>query len=127
MSETLLGVLIGGAIASIVPIINIILEHHRWKRQAKLEFLKQERSQLTNLYSEIYKNLSVALDKNAYPIDLATNIEIFLPKEINEEFWKLMEKNKKGETNKRTILYNVSADMKINLKKIDDEIKKLID
>ena len=126
MSEALLGVLIGGFIASIVPIINLTLEHRRWKRQAKLEFLKQERTRLTQLYSELYEELSAALNDNNYPIDMATSIQIFLSDEINKEFWSLMKKNKKDRVDKQTTLFNISAEMKIHLKKIDDEIRELI-
>jgi hypothetical protein len=50
MSDILLGVIIGGLIASITPIVMIILDHRRWQRQSKPEqqesagksFLKNE-------------------------------------------------------------------------------------
>ena len=42
MSETLNGVIWGGIIASIIPITTLVLNHLRWKKEAKLEYLKSE-------------------------------------------------------------------------------------
>ena len=39
MSDILLGVIIGGLIASVTPIVMIILDRKRWERQATLEQL----------------------------------------------------------------------------------------
>ena len=45
MSEALIGVIIGGAIASISPIVQLYFGHLHWKRDAKLAYLKEERQQ----------------------------------------------------------------------------------
>ena len=40
MFDTLLGVIIGGLIASITPIVMINSDHRRWQRQSTLEHLR---------------------------------------------------------------------------------------
>ena len=48
MGEVLIGVIIGGLIASIAPITTLIIDHKRWKKEAQLEYLKSERKRLSD-------------------------------------------------------------------------------
>jgi hypothetical protein len=67
MPDILLGVIIGGLITSITPIIMIILDHRRWKRQARLEQRRLERKRLEKVFRENLKRFSKAISENSYP------------------------------------------------------------
>ena len=43
MSETLWGVLIGGLLASIMPLVTVARDERRWQKEQKLSFLRDER------------------------------------------------------------------------------------
>ena len=43
MSETLIGVIIGGIIASIAPVFTLAVDHRRWRRESRLTYLMSER------------------------------------------------------------------------------------
>ena len=127
MSEILLGVIIGGLIASIAPIINMSLEHRRWKRQAKLEYLKQERQRFNDLYTKTYEKLSRAISENKYSVDLATTVDILMSKEISEYFWGFIRAEKKNAKAGQLALFNITSMMKKHIAQFDDEIRKLIE
>ncbi len=122
MSETLKGVILGGIIASITPVITLLLNHFRWKKDAKLEYLKSERRRLEQLYSETMESLSEAMGKNQYSTKILSDIMILMPKNISDEFHSWM---KKGEDPTKGHM-NIAVEMKKSLAEIDNQIKELI-
>jgi uncharacterized membrane protein YccC len=65
LSDTLIGVIIGGMIASITPLVMLILDHRRWQRESKLEHLRSERKRLEIMFKENLQRLSKAIAKNS--------------------------------------------------------------
>ena len=84
MSDTLLGVIIGGLIASITPIVMIILNHRQWKRQSALEQLRFERRRLEKIFRGNLKRFSKAITENSYPSDMIMD---FI--RVSQKFFKL--------------------------------------
>lgn len=130
MSEALLGVLVGGFIASIAPIVNLFLENRRWQRQTKLEFLKSERSRLEDVYARTYAGLvkMFTAEKSSFEenIEMSGDLFVMLPKEVGEEFMNYAEKEERTKRDSQHLLFKVNMHMKDSLAKIDDDIKKLI-
>ena len=126
MFDTLLGVIIGGLIASTTPIVMIILDHRRWKRQSTLEQLRFERKRLEKIFRENLKRLSRAITENSYPSDMIMDFILTMPKEVSANFKDfLADPNKTDAECKKAYIKVVSA-MKKTLSDIDSNIEKII-
>ena len=126
MSETLVGVLIGGLIASIAPIANLYFESKKWKRDSQLEYLKQERERLSTLFEDTLDELANAMIENSYSSKMTSEITILMPKEVSEKFMSFMDEKDKTESNCKTAYLGIAVEMKKCLKDIDDKISNLI-
>ena len=126
MLDILLGVIIGGLIASMAPIVMIILDHRRWKRQSTLDQLRFERKRLEKIFRENLKRYSKAITENSYPSDMIMDFILTMPNEVSiifKEF--LADPNKTDEKCKKVYLKVVSTMKKI-LSDIDKRIENMI-
>ena len=126
MLDTLLGVIIGGMIASVTPIVMLILDRKRWHRQSTLEQLRFERKRHEKIFRENLKRFSKAIAENSYPSDMIMDFILTMPNEISiifKEF--LADPNKTDEKPKKTYL-NVISSMKKILSDIDKKIENII-
>ena len=126
MSDILIGVIIGGVIASITPFVMLILDHRRWQRESKLEYLKSERKRLEKIFRENLKRFGKAIAENSYPSDMMMDFLLTMPKEISiifKEF--LADPNKTDEKCKKAYIIIISS-MKKTLSDIDSKIENII-
>jgi len=124
--EALLGVIIGGLIASIAPIITLIANHGRWKWEAKLEYLRAERHRLEELYRETLDKLDKAMAENKYPSQMISDICVLMPKPVADRFDTWMSEKNKDATKGQQAYLAICAEMKRSLADIDEKIKELI-
>ena len=82
MSDILLGVIIGGLVASVTPIVMIILDRRRWQQQATLEQLRFERNRLEKVFRENLKRFSKAIAENSFPSDMIMDFILTMPNEV---------------------------------------------
>ena len=126
MSDTLLGVIIGGLIASITPIVMIILDHRRWQRQSKIEQLRFDQRRLERIFRGNLKRFSKAITENSYPSDMIMDFILTMPQEVSAKFKEfLADPNKTDEKCKKAYI-NVVSSMKKILYDIDSKIENLI-
>ena len=126
MSDTLLGVIIGGLIASITPIVMIILDHRRWQRQSKIEQLRFDQRRLERIFRGNLKKFSKAITENSYPSDMIMDFILTMPQEVSTKFKEfLADPNKTDEKCKKAYI-NVVSSMKKILNDIDSKIENLI-
>ena len=126
MPDILLGVIIGGLIASITPIIMIIVDHRRWQRQATLEQLRLERKRLEKMFRENLNRLSKAISENSYPSDMIMDFILTMPKEVSIKFKEFLANPNKTDATCKKILINIILSMKKSLSGIDYQIESLI-
>jgi hypothetical protein len=122
----LIGVFVGGVIAGIAPVANLISNHKRWKREVMLEHLKSERKRMEQLFRETYDKLPDAMANNSYPIHMLPEIMISMPKIVSERFHSWMGDKNKDESKAKEALLDISIEMKKSLAFIDDQIRELI-
>jgi hypothetical protein len=126
MPDLLLGVIIGGLIASLTPIVMIILDLRRWQRQATLEQRRLERQRLEKVFRENLKRFSKAISENSYPSDMIMDFILTMPREVSTKFKEfLADPNKTDATCKKAYI-NVVSSMKKSLSGIDHEIESII-
>ena len=126
MSETLLGVLIGGLIASIAPIASLIFESGRWKLERRLEQLREERARLERLVDDVLPRLGDAMSKNSYPSSMTSDIFALMPKVVSDRFRVWMEEKPKDELKAKHALFDMALEMKRCLAEIDKKIAELL-
>ena len=126
MYDTLLGVIIGALIASVAPIVMIILDNRRWKQQSELEQLRFERRRLEKIFRENLKRFSKAIHENSYPSDMIMDFILTMPKEVSAKFKEFLADPNKTDENCRKAYVNVVSAMKLNLSAIDRKIESII-
>ncbi|MGB5747152.1 MAG: hypothetical protein WBM69_09240 [Desulfobacterales bacterium] len=126
MSDTLIGVIIGGVIASITPLVMLILDHRRWQRESELEHLRSERKRLEKLFRENLKRFSKAIAENNYASDMIMDFLLTMPKEVAVKFKEfLADPNKTDSRSKKTYM-GIVLSMKKILSEIDSKIENII-
>jgi hypothetical protein len=126
MSDTVIGVIVGGLIASIMPIISLIVNHKRWNLETKLEYFKGERKRLENLYSQTLERLNEAMRNNSYPSQMTSDILILMPKVVSDIFNDWMADPEQTHLKGKHTYMNIAVEMKKSLATIDAQIKELI-
>ena len=126
MYDTLFGVIIGGLIASITPIVMIFSDHKRWQQQLALEQLRFERQRLEKIFRGNLKRLSKATNENSYPSDMIMDFILIMPKEVSTKFKEFLANPKKTDATCKKALINVVLSMKKSLSDIDHEIEIII-
>lgn len=126
MTETLQGVIIGGSIASIIPIIAMINDHIKWKKERKIEYLKMKKDKLEQKFKDVYKEISEGKIKEKYPVDVVSDITSILSENVSAEITKFI--YLKSDDHEKVILalYDISRAMKVELKDIEKEIELVI-
>ena len=126
MPDILLGVIIGGLIASITPIIMIILDHRRWKRQARLEQRRLERKRLEKVFRENLKRFSKAISENSYPSDMIMDFILTMPGGVSTKFKEFLANPNKTDATCKKAYISIVSSMKKSLSDIDHEIESII-
>ncbi len=126
MPDILLGVIIGGLIASISPIIMIIFDHRRWQRQATLEQRRLERKRLEKVFRENLKRFSKAISENSYPSDMIMDFILNMPGGVSTKFKEFLANPNKTDATCKKAYINVVSSMKKSLADIDHEIERII-
>jgi type II secretory pathway pseudopilin PulG len=126
MSETLLGVIIGGLIASVAPITMLILDYRRWQRQAMLEQLRLERTRLEKMFRVNLKKLSQAIAENSFPSDMIMDFILTMPKEVSIKFKEFLADPDKTDVKYKKAYISLVSSMKKVLSDIDSRIEDII-
>lgn len=127
MSDALFGVLIGGLIGWVAPLLTLRYGERRWRFETKLAHLKAERDRFEGLYEEALKLFGEGVAKNSYSTSMIADFMVLFPKELGEIFEKHMRNKEKTEESLRRAVLELAAAMKRDLRSRDDEIRKLLD
>ena len=126
MSDTLIGVIIGGLIGSIAPLSTLMLGHHRWKREAKLEYLKSERVRLESMFERTLEQFADGTKTNSYSSNMGSDIMVLMPSEVSERYFDFMKDKDKTELKCKHAYMDLAVEMKKVLLSLDTEIRKVV-
>ena len=124
MSETLIGVLIGGIIASIAPVVQLCVEHRRWRREAYLEYCKSERQRFDELYERLLEEFGDGLKNDSYSSSMVASLETRTPKEVAHVFEDWMKVEDRSEFAQKVAFRNMATAMRRHLASLDEEIRE---
>lgn len=126
MSDTLIGVVIGGIIASIAPVFTLVIDHRRWRRESKLTYLVSERKNLEELYRKNLKRFSKAISENSFSSAMISDFLLAMPKEVSSIFKTFMADPDKTDKKCRQSYVSLAGAMKKSLAEIDNKINAII-
>jgi hypothetical protein len=127
MTEALWGVIIGGLIASVTPVFNVLVESRKWQLSQRTTHLRLRRDQFEKLFDEVYQAL---LDGQAQtglnmPIEIWAKLDLHLPTSVMNELEKLFEEKDRTPEKMRGHLFSIQLAMKASIAKLDREIERL--
>jgi hypothetical protein len=121
--SNLVGVLIGAAVASVVPLVSLYQGAKRWKLEKKVENLRLKHSKLEQLYADVLGRLPEAMASNLYPSTLTAQISVHACAEVRKLFFDRLEKKDRDEaTGKKTFL-DISLAVHKHLAAVEKEIE----
>ena len=86
MNETLIGVVLGGLIGWIAPLLTLRYSERRWKKEALVAILKLERDRMEGLYDRTLQSFLEGATKNSYSSNMTADMLILMPNEVSEIF-----------------------------------------
>jgi hypothetical protein len=126
MSEILIGVIIGGLIASIAPVFTLFIDQRRWRKESKLSYLLSERKNLESLYSKNLKRFSKSIAENSFSSDMISEFLITMPQEVSSTFKDFMTDPNKTEKKCKQFYLDLASAMRKSLNEIDNKIKAIM-
>lgn len=115
-------ILFGAAIASIVPIVTLLINNSKWKTEKRIEHLRNKHERLERIYAEILNVLPDAISNNVYPSQMMSKISIYGSPEARKVFYDFMEDKEKDDQKNREVILNFSLAANEHLLRIENKI-----
>jgi gas vesicle protein len=115
LDNTLIGVIIGGMIGWIAPLLTLRYSERKWKFQAKVEFLQSERDRFERLYERNLERFNQGLVDDSYSSEMSAEISAFMPNEISDLYDAWMVDAEKTELKRKFVYLNMASAMKRDL------------
>ena len=125
MNDTLLGVLLGGLIGWIAPLLTLRYGERRWKFEARLSHLKSERDRFESLYERTVSSIEENASDGTLSIKMLADITVLMPEEVRNAFDLYVESGQKSGTKEKVKYLELVAAMKRDLKARDNAINAL--
>ncbi len=125
MNDTLLGVLVGGLIGWITPLLTLRYSERRWQFEAKLNHLKSERDKFESLYERAVAALEERDDEKLLSIKLLADITVLMPEEVRTAFDLYIESSVDDNPEAKVKYLEFIVAMKNDLKQRDSAIDAL--
>jgi hypothetical protein len=124
--EALIGVLIGAVIGYVAAITTLLVEHRRWRKEFKLQYLITERKRREEQCDKIRELLEKGLSESSYPFELGINMFLRLPEDVGyfiNRAWKDIDRRQPE--GKQELYQKVTLILGAYLAKIDKQIEEL--
>jgi hypothetical protein len=121
--EQILNILLGAVIASIVPVITLIINQKRWKAEKKIELLKLKHDRLELMYTDILSRLSGPIINGVWPSDITSKISIYGSKEVRETYFGHIQDKEKDDFKKKSFYLNISNACNKHIAEIQNQLE----
>lgn len=125
MNEALIGVVVGGLIAWVAPLLTLRYTERRWLFEAKMNYLKSERDRFEKLYEQNLERFLKGLSENNYSSEMSAEVLALMPLEIRDIYVNWMSVKEKDEQKRKSAYLEMALAMKNDLAKRDAEIRAL--
>ncbi len=127
MNDALVGVVIGGLVAWVAPLLTLRYTERRWRFEAKMNYLKSERERFEKLYEINLKRFSEGIEDNSYSSVMSAEVLTIMPKEIKELYVRWIANKEKDESKRKGVYLDMALAMNKDLAKRDSEIRELFE
>ncbi|MGF1705490.1 hypothetical protein [Enterovibrio baiacu] len=121
-----LNILLGAGIASIVPVLTLILNNSRWKKERRIEHLRKKHEKLEKIYLTINEALPQAVANNSYPSTITSLITTYGSERVKETFKDFMLDKGKDVKKGKEFIYSMSSAANEHLLEIDRKIEDIL-
>lgn len=125
ISEALAGVVVGGLIGWVAPLLTLRYGERRWKHEALIAHMKAERDRFEAMYEKNLRLLSEGLNEGSYHITMVSEMIVLSPKEVRDVFQAFMKPGQSADAMRGAYLELASA-MNRDLKVRDAEILEML-
>ncbi|MEN5208652.1 hypothetical protein ABE493_11095 [Stenotrophomonas terrae] len=126
MDSQLWGVLIGAAVASIVPLITLRTTHTQWRLEKRIEILRRRKEGLERIYADIFQKLPAALQERNYPISMMGAISVHASREVRKLYYDHLDSKERDHTKMKHLLLEMTVAANKHIASIDHEVDKLL-
>lgn len=95
--EQIFNILLGAIIASVVPIVTLIINQRKWKIEKKVELLRSKHDRLEVMYADILSKMEDALKNNLWPSDITSKVSVYASREVRDTYFDFIESKEKDE------------------------------
>lgn len=120
------GVLLGAAIASVVPLVTLRTAHAQWRVEKRVEVLRTKKEGLERMYAEVFLLLPAALAERAYPITMMGTISVHASPEFRKLYYDYMDSRERDEEKAKNLLLNLSIASNHHIASIERQIGDLL-
>lgn len=124
--ETILNILLGAIVASIVPIVTLVLNNERWRKEKLVENLRVKHDRLERMYKDILDQLPEAIQDKSYPSDLTSSISVYGSHEVRKLYFDQIDDKEKNEFKLKRTFLDISLAAKTHLAKIEKQIEQTL-
>jgi hypothetical protein len=119
-------ILFGAVTASIVPVLTLVLNNSRWKKERRIEHLRNKHDKLEKVYLSINEALPLAVADNSYPSRITSLIITYGSEKVKKEFTSFMVDKNKTDEKRRSFILSMSAAANEHLREIERKIEDIL-
>jgi hypothetical protein len=126
MENQLLAVLLGAAVASIVPLVTLRTTHAQWRLEKRIDLLRRQKEDLEHMYAEIFEQLPRALHEKSYPITMMGKISVLASQEVRKLYYDHMDSKERDEAKMKHLLLEMAVASNRHIASVEQEIATLL-
>lgn len=126
MENQLWGVIVGAAIASVVPLLTLRTTHAQWRLERRIELLRNRQGELGCHYARIFEQLPSALREKEYPISMMASISVNTSPTVRKLYYDYMDSKERDEAIWKNLLLDMSLAANEHIASIEAEIENLL-
>ena len=126
MADQLLAVLLGAAVASVVPLVTLRITHAQWRLEKHIDLLRRKKEDLERMNAEIFEQLPEALQARSYPITMMGKISVHASEEVRKLYYDHMDSKERDETTMKHLLLEMAVASNRHIASVGHQIETLL-
>ncbi|MGR5125728.1 hypothetical protein ACPV33_23760 [Vibrio harveyi] len=122
----IVNILLGAVIASIVPVLTLVLSNSRWKKEQRIDHLRRKYEKLEKVYMAINEVLPEAVLDNSYPSHITSLITTHGSEKVKKTFLDFMSIKDKTNEQRKSFIFSMSSATNEHLLEIDKKIEDIL-
>ena len=126
MFEQVINVLLGAAVASIVPLYTLARASKQWKLEKRLDLLKERHDRLEKIYAECLQKFVRGLAENEFSSDFTSSIRVYASEKARGVFDDYIASSGRDDFSKKSAYLSMAVASKEHLVDIERQIEVLL-